>query len=212
MSPAQVQEIQRERLYRATAEGLRQHGLRLRVHQVLFLSGCSRRAFYEFFTGLEDCILEASVVAYRIRVERDEERRQREERQRVREEEAQRAREQAARIAALTPRAEARARSLAIPPGGWTGRVVDGLIQLRADGETDFEFAWLVVACVAGKWSQKIGRGLPDDDEYLPFDAFFRRACEREWYGEDHVDYIGLVQLLVDEPGRRQSDKTLVAA
>lgn len=61
---------QRARMFAALAESIRRHGWDATVvEHVVALSRCSRRAFYEHFGGLKDCLAQAAAEADRLNPE-----------------------------------------------------------------------------------------------------------------------------------------------
>lgn len=78
----------------------------------------------------------------------------------------------------------------------WEHTMLEGLLEARAGGERDFARAWRHAerrARAAGVLRPRdyIARGDQDED-WLPFSSFFRRACQREWEGRAHADFAGL--------------------
>lgn len=95
-----------------------------------------------------------------------------------------------------------------VPRVIWEKRMVQEMLVLREAGVRDFETAWERARRLVG--GNKVGRresypGNGHDPDWLPFPAFFKLACEREWLGLVSVDYIGLPLLLQasDEPTPR---------
>lgn len=100
----------------------------------------------------------------------------------------------------------------------WTGAIVEGLAFERALGEEEFARAWRRAERFARDRGCARPRGLsvPADegDDWLPFAAFFRRACQAEWEGRVHADYNGLRLLLQrhDEPAALGTERVTLLA
>lgn len=90
----------------------------------------------------------------------------------------------------------------------WQHAMLEGLLQARAGGEVDFARAWRSAQRKARARGFSKPRDLraPEwaDEDWLPFSAFFRRACESEWCGRASADYAGLRDLVGDAAGARQ--------
>lgn len=77
----------------------------------------------------------------------------------------------------------------------WQEDVVKGLLSARAAGVTDFAAAWRRATCSL----QRPRDWVNTDSDLIPFSTWFRCACQREWEGQLHADYINLRALLDDE-------------
>lgn len=78
----------------------------------------------------------------------------------------------------------------------WERQIADGLLEARRLGEREFARAWRYAERHAS--APRPGGVRPPEDEgedWLPFWAFFRRACRAEWEGRVEADYAGLPDL-----------------
>lgn len=96
----------------------------------------------------------------------------------------------------------------------WSAAMVRLLLEQRAAGVVDFASAWRKAAA-KGRAQGVVrprdyyGGGRRDDPDWLPFSSFFRRACEREWYGQVRLDFANLRELLADRDEARSASHQL---
>lgn len=82
----------------------------------------------------------------------------------------------------------------------WHEQMVQLLIEQRRAGELDFGRAWrrAQAACSSPRPRDFVVNGNADDEGWLPYSTFVRHACEREWHGLVHTDFLHLRELLED--------------
>lgn len=85
----------------------------------------------------------------------------------------------------------------------WSTLMLEGLLEARQLGEQDFPRAWRRATRRAEAAGVRRPRDFTatsneEDEGWLPFSTFFRKACEREWCGRVHTDFLNLRGMLED--------------